>query len=961
MTRSISRALFAGASLFAMSLAVPAWAQDAPDSAPQEDEQPEIVVKGFRGSLASAINVKRNETGVVDVIKAEDIAAFPDLNLAESLQRIPGVAISREAGEGRQISVRGLGPDYTRVRLNGVEALATSGTSDSGGASGTNRSRGFDFNIFASELFNSLTVRKSASADVEEGSLGATVDLQTGRPFDYNKFTLVVSAQAGYNDLAQKADPRLALVVGNTWADDTFGVLVSVAYGERHIREDGFGTTRWDNGPSQGGFCSPLGYDTNPATAGVQSNPTAGGTQCGAGGPTRLISSPAFDAAYATAMQTTTFLPRIPSYNQFNQHDRRLGVTGSFQLRPAAGTVITLDLLYANLHADRDERSIQALGLSRNLAARGKPHTTVREFTVDGSGNILTATLDNVDVRTQSRALDQGTEFKQGTLSITHDFSDRFRVSALAGRAESDFQTKIDTTITFDRLDAQNYKLDFTANDRLPNLTYDFDPTLAASYTGNTGTSEVRLRPGYNKTKFDTIKLDAEYDLIDGLSIKIGADDRSAQFDSAEFRRVDETVIVPLTAQQIADFSQLTSDFGRGLNLPAGVARSWLSPDIDKYAAAQGIYSNSGIYAISSENNSSARGNTLSVNEHNRAAYAMASFKFDVAGMPVRGNVGVRYVRTEQSSSGYAVVNGGVQRVTVERAYENTLPSMNLAVDVTGKFIVRFAAAQTIARPSLAYLSPGGDVSIQGTNRTYTTGNPFIDPTKSTNLDLSFEWYPERGALYGVGFFYKDISTFVQTLRTTAPFNTLGLPDSLLANTTAVPTDEFAVTQPVNSPGGKLKGFEINVQQPFTFLPGFLKNFGVTANYTYVKSDIDYLTSATPGAAVVTATLVGLSKHSANGTLYYETDKFSIRGSVAYRSGFLTSVPGRNNNFVEGTNGSINYDARASYNLTPQIEISIEGINLTNQANDQYVDFSNRVNAYRVTGRQFYLGARFAF
>jgi iron complex outermembrane receptor protein len=275
--------------------------------------------------------------------------------------------------------------------------------------------------------------------------------------------------------------------------------------------------------------------------------------------------------------------------------------------------------------------------------------------------------------------------------------------------------------------------------------------------------------------------------------------------------------------------------------------------------------------------------------------------------------------------------------------------------------VLRMAAATTIARPTLGSLSPGGDISVQGANLTYTSGNPFLNPTKTSNVDLGIEYYPQRGALYGLGLFYKDVGTFAQTLRGAAVYNTLGLPDNLLQGTTASTTDLFQTVRPVDSPGGKLKGFEINVQQPFTFLPGVLRNFGVLANYTYVSSRINYLTSTTPGAPTIPATLIGLSKHTANGTLYYEDSKFSVRGSVSYRSGYLTGVPGRNNNAIEGTNSTLNIDGRISYELTDQLELSVEGINLTNQADDQYVDFTNRVNAYRVSGRQFYVGARFRF
>jgi len=148
-----------------------------------------------------------------------------------------------------------------------------------------------------------------------------------------------------------------------------------------------------------------------------------------------------------------------------------------------------------------------------------------------------------------------------------------------------------------------------------------------------------------------------------------------------------------------------------------------------------------------------------------------------------------------------------------------------------------------------------------------------------------------------------------QRLSTTVPFNSLGLPDSLLAGTSASPTDLFIVSQPVNSSGGRLKGFEVNVQQPFSFLPGFLSNFGVLANYTHVTSNIRYLTSTTGGASVI-APLLGLSKHAANGTLYFETAKFQIRGSIAYRSRYLAAVPGTEGNAYNGTSGTTNVDAR---------------------------------------------------
>jgi TonB-dependent receptor len=165
----------------------------------------------------------------------------------------------------------------------------------------------------------------------------------------------------------------------------------------------------------------------------------------------------------------------------------------------------------------------------------------------------------------------------------------------------------------------------------------------------------------------------------------------------------------------------------------------------------------------------------------------------------------------------------------------------------------------------------------------------------------------------------------------------------------------------VNSPGGALKGLEANLQQSLDFLPGFWSNFGVLANYTYVTSDIDYLTSAVPGDPVVSATLIGLSKNAYNGTIYYETNRFGVRASVAYRDGYLMAVPGNDFNSWHGANDTTNVDMQASFNITPALKVSLEALNLTDEYSDLYVDRDNRLNVYTHTGRQFVLSTRYTF
>jgi TonB-dependent receptor len=253
-------------------------------------------------------------------------------------------------------------------------------------------------------------------------------------------------------------------------------------------------------------------------------------------------------------------------------------------------------------------------------------------------------------------------------------------------------------------------------------------------------------------------------------------------------------------------------------------------PDLRAIAQAYNIYCNCiqsgpaggpGDFTLSSITNGNARGNNRAVTEKDTGGFLMLDFQTRVWDMPLVGNVGVRYVKTEQDATGYQATSGGTA-VTVSQKYDDTLPSANIALNVTRDFIWRLAAAKVMARPQLANLSPGGTITTTG-NLSITVGNPLLQPFRAKTYDTSFEWYFAKGGLLGIGFFYKDIGTYIQTLRTNIPYNETGLPLSLLpANFTG--TEVFQVTTPVNTSGGPLKGYEVNYQQQFTMLPGFARN-----------------------------------------------------------------------------------------------------------------------------------------
>lgn len=895
------------ASAVLLALAGPAAAQDAAAANPTELDA--VTVTGYRASVEKALDIKRSEKGMVDAVVAEDIANFPDLNLAESLQRIPGVTITRDAGEGRNISVRGLGPDFTRVRINGLEALTTVGGSDQSG--GTNRSRGFDFNVFASDLFSQLIVRKTASADVEEGSLGATVDLRTARPFDYDGFTFAASGQGSFNDLSEKASPRAAALIADTWADGRFGGLLSVAYSERRVREEGSNTGRWYSASSNGGF-SP----SSPFTAGLADG---------------------------------VWHPYFPRYTLLEHDQKRLGVTASLQWKPTDSTEFALDALYSKIDTVRSEKYIEAISFAYSAQ---KQNMVLRDGYIDPtSGALLYGLFDGAGVRSEQRRDEWNTAFKQVSLSGEHRFSDAFKVNLLAGHSSSKHANPVQTTLIMDKANVSGYSYDFRDSVTHPTFNYGIDPTDTSGWT----LAEVRLRPQYASNSFDNGALDFTWNFGPSFTLRGGLLAKDYEFDTSEYRRQSETV-VPAFADGSYTVPAALVDIAR-LGGVAGSPDAWAVPDLAALSQLLGIYSGQGIYQLY-ERNATRR----SVEERDRGAWLMGEFGFDVGSVPVSGNVGVRRVKTTQSSTGYSTVDGAMVLTHVSRDYTDTLPSLNLVAELAPDLMLRFGAAKVMARPGLSSLTPGTTLSLSSGHRYVNGGNPNLDPIRARTLDLGVEWYFQEGGLLGLALFHKDIESFVQGTSTVMPFSASGLPASLLDGTGVSPNEDFTFTRPLNTPGGDLKGAEFNYVQPFSFLPGRWSNLGLQLNYTWVDSQIQYLTST--GAASLKTDLTGLSKNSYNSTLFYEGEKLGARVSYTHRDGYYTQVPASVQGFsFHGMDAVDTVDASISWKIDDHLEVSLEGINLTNETTNEWVGTSawKLPLTYTQTGREFLLGLRYKF
>jgi iron complex outermembrane receptor protein len=869
-----------------------------PSSVPED-----IIVSGFRSSLGKALNIKESAAGQVDAILAEDIAKFPDLNLAESIQRLPGVTIDRENGEGRTISVRGLGSQFTQTRINGMEAQA---------ALAGNGNRGFDFSMFASELFNSIKVNKTQSAELEEGSLGATVDLQTGRPLGFGAgMHYALSGQGSYNDLAKNVQPRIAGLLSWSNADKTFGVLISAAFSKRNPISESFNTTRWQAGDPSKGYGA------------ANSNNFAGCIPC------------TTDAQRTAVLGA--FYPRIPRYTFGSVNLQRLGLTGSVQWAPSDRTEVAVDVLFGRYKSTAESPNIEAIGFSRS--AGGVRDTVVDAYEIDPAKNTISyGVFDNVDVRVENGLEKTQSTFQQVSLNARHEFTDRFRGTIKLGESESRARTPLSVAYKFDALDKDGYTYDFRQNDRLPLISYGFDVTDGRNFTL---TEWSKSRSGTN-FRLRNASGALEYDLLDGLTLKSGGTYHTYGFDTFGYQAAVTVLSGADRATNVTNLGKLVSLDG-ALAIPNGSDLSYIAPDIGKISSFISLYDNPLVPAYNG---------TRRVEEKDAGGFLQADFNTDLFGIKTRGNVGVRYARTAVDSTGFLAIGAANSNVTVNNHYQDWLPSFNLAIEPLHKLTVRLGAAKVMSRPSLGDLTPGGSLST--TTQRVTYGNPLLKPFRATNYDASIEWYFAKESLLAVAGFIKDIKSFTSQSTETVPWRSLGLPDSLLTGTPSSPDMDFDVTRTINGQGGTLKGIEIQYQQPFTFLPGLLHNLGFIGNATFVKSRVNY------GAAGFNR-LTGQSNRAFNATLYYETKKISTRVSAAYRGKYLLSFPGGNGNTEEGVNATLNIDASFAYNLTKNITLQVQGVNLTDEYNDRYTDVTDRVSNYRHFGREILFGARATF
>ena len=893
VSREIRKVLYGSASLLAgLTLTGVAAAQE---QAAQDDVLGEVVVKGYRMSLQQSLETKRAAVGVVDAITAEDIGKFPDKNLAEALQRVPGVVVNREFGEGERVNLRGTAANLTRTLING-HALATA---DWFILDQLNTTRSFNYLMLPSEIIGQVKVYKSPSADLEEGGIGGVIDVETRSPLNLPADTLALSGGVAYTETSDDTDPQASGMY--SWRDDDgrFGFLLAGIYQERNIRRDGV---------------EVLGYeDRDPGDA-------------------------------------TLLVPSLIGSALFQQERIRTGANMGIEFRPSDQTHINLTGLYSLFEADNTNQNYLAWG-SRALGGEAgnaacPPTGTLTNTTIVGdtavAGTISSSLGGTCGFGVVYDSIDRfaTAETRNIDLDVSHDLNETVNLHFVVGYTDADGNTDAQPFVEFGAPAVFSYDLRGTS----PQVTFQpnamgvtIDPTNPAS----TPFIFSSLHQILNNDKEVYAYIDAEHEMDRGIfkSLKYGIKntdhDRKLTFNATTYGGFH----VPINATPSSDFAggDMPSDFLENIS-SSGTLRNYWNVNFD--AVESILFPNLAgagrvIYPAQS----------FSVGEEAWAGYVMGNFEGD----RWRGNLGVRYVRTEQESAGAqnradGEVNNPFGRFTpirVERDYDDVLPSLNIAFDLTDDLVLRGAAARVMARPDFTDVAPRSSLNLGAL--TGTSGNPNLDPYRANQADVSLEWYPQEGSILALALYYKDIKSFITDVPVTRNevVQTATPPAACTNVGTNLWSCPFVINERSNGGGGKIQGVEASAVYPIW------GGFGVQGNYTYSDAEAD---NGDP--------IPGNSQDTLNLAAYFENQRFSARLAYTYRSEFFVTFD-RSTRLNQSDLASL--DASVGVNFTDGLSLTLDAVNLTNEKIEQFAEEEFRPRAIYDNGRYFFVNLRAQF
>ncbi len=886
--REVKAILYGSASVLAgLGMAGQPLAQDTAASADSVIE--EVVVKGIRYSHQQAIAIKRNAIGVVDAISAEDVGKFPDKNLAEALQRVPGVVINREFGEGERVNIRGTDDALTKTLFNG-HSLSSA---DWFILDQLDTTRSFNYLMLPADLIAETVVYKTSQADLEEGGIGGTVNVITRNPLDLPSMTFLGKLEGAYTDLADEYDPHAAALVSWKNGEESLGLLLAGIYQERNIRRDGV---------------EVLTY----VTANV---PGVGDVQ----------------------------VPGLIGSALFQQERVRSGGNFALQFRPSDAMDFNLTGLYSKFDADNINENFLAWG-SRALGNGG----TLTNVTLQGN-TAVAGTISSVNNGTQDfgvvyDAIDRfaGSESRNIDLDSNFRLGENLGLHVRVGYTDAEGNTDAQPFVEFGAPAVFNYDLRGSS----PQVTYVANGNgVAVDPNDPSDLSFIfsSLHEILNEDEETYLYGDLEWELDAGAlkSIKFGAKytdhERELIFNATTYGGFH----VPINSTPSTAFAGALTpgDFLSDI-AAAGTLDSYWQVNRDNVESILfGQLANSGRVLYPQQN--------FSVAEEVYGGYVMGNFE----GERWRGNLGVRFVETDQESHGNEVGGtgsipnpfGAYDPIVISRSYSDTLPSLTVAYDLADDKVLRFAAAKVMTRPNYNDVAPRTNLNPGAF--TGTSGNPELDPFRANQADLSFEWYPTAAdSIVALAVFYKDIESFITDSPTNQNFNVESQTQPSLACTPVGATTwscPFVINERSNGGGGKMQGAELSATWPIA------GGFGVQGNYTYTDAEAD---NGDP--------LPGASEDTFNLTAYFENPRVSAGLSYTYRSEFFVTFD-RNTPLNQDDLESL--DASVVVNLLDNVALTFDGVNLTDEDIVQFTGEKFRPRAIYDNGTVYYAGVRVNF
>ncbi|MFA6116752.1 MAG: TonB-dependent receptor [Sphingomonas sp.] len=933
------------------------------DIAAQEGVADDIVVTGARATQRSSIELKRDSAVIVDGLVSDEIGATPDNSVGDTLERITGVSADRFKGNANELSVRGFGPTFTLSTFNGRE-VSTAGPD-----------RSVAFQQFPSELVNGVLVYKTQQADFLEGGVGGVIELRSMKPLDYGKRRIQAEFRADY----QPKD-------NDVYQHDGIGYRANISYTDQF--KTGIGDIGVSIGYQRQDTTTPEDYynanatfqacNTSALNPAVLTGSTAVQTASGANQNCVLATGPR--TVSGTVVGETRgpvyFANSSRSFRTQKTAEVRDAVIGALQWRPSPDFEIALDGQYSKRDSLEDRN---VLSIAEGL--RGIKPLIIGDGTNGYSPGALISYRGNSNIEDQLETRQRNEEYLGGGISLAWT-PDRWKITADGSYSRS-HRTETQKATRMRSTNRVGYTLTYVGDNVVPTVVFDnFDVTNPANFLA------LANNAVYARNRFVTDREDeiwaGRFDVtreLDGFltSVKVGARVSNHQRTNDNARNTDLNTIPGTPAQVSAiitaanqncrvPFTTTSYMAGQGTNLT-----NWATFDNDCLFRAFAGSDDALPYPADGRDPSD-----IDVQERIYAAYAMANFRSDLGSVPFSGNVGLRYVRTDITSIGYRqayliTVDTGADNYTVavdptgtltsntaKGRYEYWLPSANIAFDLSDKLKLRLAGYRAIARSGIESfgagitLTPGTGTGANNIIFNATTGNPNLKPFRAWNADASIELYASKDTLLAIAGYYKWVTGAV--IGRSEP-----IPTDITVTTITDGGPRQTGNMTINPVGPAndldqrhLYGVEVTASHAFTWLPSPLDGFGVSGSANRAFADFEFPDTSTLAPYLEPSNLIGLSKFTASGSVYFEKWGASLRASYRYRSSYYKPNGGTNRE----VRGASYLNLSAQYDLTKNVQLKAQALNVTGTKDVFYKGGVDSIAEVSNNGPQYFLGFR---